>query len=714
MSILYGDDPIVGDYVDSLGRKKIVDRIVSSLNILRQRTPSAVAALVGPWGSGKTTLLNQVEAALARDTQWRVAKYNPWSYATMETAVPAFFSEIRAALPEGSGAESARVAIGGWISRLAPLGSIASAAGADLTGPMQLFADLVSGDRSPEKLRTQAAGLLQDLDTPVLVLIDDLDRLGPDELLMTFKLVRLLGRLPNVYYLLSYDERTLQDVLMRTGLVADEKSRAREYMEKMIQLRLDIPSMLPDDRMALVNTVLQEVLSSHGLQLNDQDEERLSRSWRKCLDRYIIQPRAAKRLFTQVDATWNDVAGEVDFVDFVLMTFLRTFEPSVYGLVEEHSDELLSTAGGVLRRDRAETHQQCWERWLGYIEAADARYPTVIVELLADLFVPLRSARDNMQYGAAARTDISNRKGVGHPDYFYRYTQTGVPQSDISESVILECLRELRESRPSAATEAVTAKLVDNAPLVIAKIMRHGADSTLPVEGLMQVLGANYKAIAAKETGVLARPSWPVLGLAEQLMLSAPEHALTVVKTIYETESGLALVCDLMRQILRSEPLHENKPDWFEDAKSIVADRIEDHLMSLHATTSDTEFEEALRSVWALRDLTSDQHAKDFLWGRIESGGIWNIAKILAAMTPIGRGSDGQEEWISVGELEAESIDSLLGIERVAEELGDILNSNASPSTRPRFSSHPTLGERTQIVLESFARILQSFRTQQE
>ena len=89
-------------------------------------------------------------------------------------------------------------------------------------------------------------------------------------------------------------------------------------MEKMIQLRLDIPTMLPEDRLDLVNAELQEVLTSHGLQLSNQDEERMSRSWAKCVGHYIVQPRAAKRLFTQVDATWHDVAGEVDFVEFVL------------------------------------------------------------------------------------------------------------------------------------------------------------------------------------------------------------------------------------------------------------------------------------------------------------------------------------------------------------------------------------------------------------
>lgn len=714
MSILYGDDPLTGDHGDTFGRNRIVSRVVSSLDVLRDRTPSAVAALVGPWGSGKTTLLNQVEATLVSGSDWRVAKYNPWSYSSMDLAVPAFFSEIRAALPDDSKSEGTRAAIGGWISRLAPLGSIGSVVGADLSGPAQLLADLVAGDRSPEKLRAQAEELLGELNIPILMLIDDLDRLGPDELLMTFKLVRLLGRLPNVYYLLSYDERTLQDVLLRTGLVANEKSRAREYMEKMIQLRLDIPAMLPDDRLSLVNAVLQEVLTSHDIELTDQDMKRMSRSWAKCVDRYIIQPRAAKRLFTQVDATWRDVSGEVDFVEFVLMTFVRTFEPSIYDLVEARSDELLSGGGGTWNFDRKENHQQRWERWLGYIREAEAQHPEAIAELLADLFVPLRSARNNMEYGPAAKTDIANRRGVGHPDYFYRYTQTGVPRTDIAESVILECLRELRESCPGTATAAVTTKLLEDDRLVVSKIMRHGNDSDLPVRGLMQLLASNYEAIDAEETGFMLRPSWAALELAEHLLKSIPEDALSIIETSCQTASGLAFVSDLLRQQLHFGTSGNDPVDWTQKAGFVVAEKIKAQLQGLDETTSDAEFERAFRNIWALRDLTSNDQAQAFLWGLIGSSPRWAAINVLTAMLPIGSGSDGENEWTSVGDFEAESVDSILGIEKVAEALDVTPTPAGPPAPFPRFDHRPTLNERRPFALESFGRTLQSFRRQQE
>jgi predicted KAP-like P-loop ATPase len=121
--------------------------------------------------------------------------------------------------------------------------------GVDASGTVGLVGALIAGDRSPEKLRAEAADGLAGLEQPILVVLDDLDRLDPDELLFTFKLVRMLGRLPNVYYLIAYDEDTLLDILRRTDLVGDAPGRAQLYLEKMVQVRLDVPpARRPADR----------------------------------------------------------------------------------------------------------------------------------------------------------------------------------------------------------------------------------------------------------------------------------------------------------------------------------------------------------------------------------------------------------------------------------------------------------------------------------
>ncbi|WP_399136029.1 P-loop NTPase fold protein [Streptomyces sp. NBUA17] len=56
-----------------------------------------------------------------------------------------------------------------------------------------------------------------------MAITDDLGRLAPEELLVVFKPVRLAGHLPNVYYPISTDEQTLQDVLQRTDPVGSKR-----------------------------------------------------------------------------------------------------------------------------------------------------------------------------------------------------------------------------------------------------------------------------------------------------------------------------------------------------------------------------------------------------------------------------------------------------------------------------------------------------------
>lgn len=174
--------------------------------------------------------------------------------------------------------------------------------------------------------------------------MDDLDRLTPDELLLVFKLVRLVGHLPNVYYLISFDEQTLLDVLRRSDLVGDSEPRAREFLEKIVQVRLDLPAFRERNADVLVDRSLTAVLHSHELTMMPNEQRRFSEAYFRHLQGRLRTPRAIKRFFGQVDATLGSLAGNVDLVDFLLVTFLRTSEPGAYRVLGRHRAELTGTS----------------------------------------------------------------------------------------------------------------------------------------------------------------------------------------------------------------------------------------------------------------------------------------------------------------------------------------------------------------------------------
>ena len=65
---------------------------------------------------------------------------------------------------------------------------------------MSWVADIIKADDTVEKLQNELTQALADQNKRFLIVIDDIDRLAPDEALLIFRLVKSVGRLPNVLY----------------------------------------------------------------------------------------------------------------------------------------------------------------------------------------------------------------------------------------------------------------------------------------------------------------------------------------------------------------------------------------------------------------------------------------------------------------------------------------------------------------------------------
>lgn len=692
-------------------RTALVERVAKSLALMRTRTPSAVTALVGPWGSGKTTVMEAVGRTLKEDGSFTVARYNPWSYSTFDTAITGFFSEIDAALPAALRKTGARVTLGKWVSRLAPLGTLGAFVGADFAPAAQTAADLLAGDQSPETLRREASAVLETLETPILVMIDDLDRLGPDELLMTFRLVRMLGRLPNIYYLLCYDEATLTDVLLQTGLVSNNSGRAHEYLEKMVQLRLDVPRMLPEEVSSLNDSLLREVLAGHSIELSRSDHIRLEGLREVCFDAYLHQPRAAKRLFTQVDAAWPTVAGEVDFVDFLAMTFLRTFEPVIHEFIEAASGQLLIPIQNPMDVVKVVSGSSLsWNDWMQQIRERGSRHPEKIANLLAELFLPVGCAKLGFEYTHSDVERLAEKQRVGHPDFFYRYTQVDVPRHDLSEKILEMCLNELEQELPGAATDKTERILAANPRLVVDKLLRIGYERCLPVSPLLAMTSREYRILGSAQP-VTDSISSPHLRLAECLLRRLdPSSAEAVIRENCRTTQQLLLISDALRQILLSPTAREDMP-WLAIATEHVAKEIESQL-KLHFTKQPShDAEQFFVTVYALRDFTSPEYVQSLLWEKLKKNISWQIEDVLAMLlTPKISNSELGEWEVSSAFLSAEVVDELLGIENIARETGhDKTFEVRSGHLVSRFSQFPYFHERKAAASFAFNKMLDRY-----
>ena len=434
---LFADDPVDGTpkAPDRLSRATFADHVVTLLSRVREQSDSSVLSLIGAWGSGKSSVLDMVQLRLSKVTvstpageeaRWRVINFNPWTFGDAESLQNGFFRELRNALPSDAQWSEARKKIGDFGRAIAPFAGLIPGVSAE--SAVKAAGEAIAGDQSVAAIKAAAEKTLADFGRPILFVMDDLDRLTPSELLLVFKLVRLVGRLPHVYYLLSYDESTLLDVLSRTELVpldaSRDKRRGRDYLEKIIQVRLDLPALREQQAVELVDESLTHVLQSNAITFDEENMNRFRTAFHDHIRRRLDTPRAINRYFAQVNALYVLLGEEVDFIDFLLLTWIRTSEPELYGALQSRRGELTRrTFASFAASANNETHQEALAKWSNLLTEKGVAFGNLdgVLSVLSQMFLPIRSAREGMEWtGKEWYDEIRSRRGVGHIDYFDR------------------------------------------------------------------------------------------------------------------------------------------------------------------------------------------------------------------------------------------------------------------------------------------------------
>ena len=97
------------------------------------------------------------------------------------------------------------------------------------------FGAHVLDTRSLETMIDDLKTHLMSIDCRILIIVDDLDRLQPDELRQTLTLVKTFGNLPNVTHLLAYDRDIVNSALETARSVLSSDERLPTFLEKIVQ-----------------------------------------------------------------------------------------------------------------------------------------------------------------------------------------------------------------------------------------------------------------------------------------------------------------------------------------------------------------------------------------------------------------------------------------------------------------------------------------------
>jgi hypothetical protein len=663
-SRLLGDDPVEDEGEDLLRRSAFAARVTDLIHNVSQETPSAVLALLGPWGSGKTSVLHFVRRRLESGGSWRVVEFNPWMLSDLPSVVQEFFTTLIAALPEDG--KKLRERMAGYAKAVSPFTAPFKLFGISAEEAVRALGEVLAGDQSMEARRRDLEDALRAHGQPILLVADDLDRLHPDELTLIFKLVRLVGRLPNVYYLLAFDEKTVLDVLTSTELAGGNRPRALAYLEKMVQVRLDLPPVHPRLSAQLLDQLLNGLIAKHGVVLDNRAEYRLGQAYRTHLSSYLHEPRQVKRYCAQIEALYPLVASEVDFTDFAIITFVRTFHPGLANVLSAHKEELTGTA---FEFGNKPTHEQRRDAWRERVLEAGVTEQDLggMMSLLGQLFLPIKSALERMEYGSGFYPEFAAGRRVGSPEYFDRYFYLGIGPDDLPDATVLAALTEVLEGSPGDAWSAVLALLPTNAELVLDKLRRLAPANSDAALRLVPALASIADQVP--DQGFFGRAQvvnyfWA----ADLLLLAEPADPGAFAEEVAGA-GGVPFLADACTRGLESAENEGQAMSPAFDALRAETVRLIQAELQRQGTVrpEDTTGVISLLVNWARLDPSADRQA--WMRSKIDSG-AWPIPEVLGMFVPTGTTTTGDgPSRPSLGDAQLGFLDLVVGLAEVVARM---------------------------------------------
>lgn len=113
--------------------------------------------------------------------------------------------------------------------------------------------------------------ILTSLNQSIIVIIDDIDRLTPDEAYQIVRLVKAVADFPGTSFLLCFDPEYLAGALEKHGI-----KKSDQYVDKVVQLRVPLPLITYRDMQRLADIELANLSDKSLTDHFEKDQERLS------------------------------------------------------------------------------------------------------------------------------------------------------------------------------------------------------------------------------------------------------------------------------------------------------------------------------------------------------------------------------------------------------------------------------------------------------
>lgn len=356
-SRISSDLPITGSTEDKFAFAPFAKEVVAHI-FSEEQPESLVVGLSGRWGSGKTSLLNLIDEQLAcskvNDKEIITLRYVPWRVEDRKSMLGNFLPLLTEKIEEEfeksplkssnfsdlfqpvknyvKALENAEPALKAIAKTLSVFGF------SFLEKGLEVFKDINSAmneEKIPdiEHLHRSAYEALMELKIPVVVMIDDIDRLEPNEIVDLLRLVRATAQLPYITFLMAYDQN---HVISAVGDVL--KVNGQEFVEKFVQLPIAVPLVAQSTLENIVRECLTKIIERE-----DVAPYVIESKERKIIDLIdiiaeasaISTPRDVFRILNTVNFRLHSKTEELNFSTIIYLSVIQTKFPLLFGWLNE-------------------------------------------------------------------------------------------------------------------------------------------------------------------------------------------------------------------------------------------------------------------------------------------------------------------------------------------------------------------------------------------
>ncbi len=452
MSKYHNDQPIKGSDQDPdlLNRSNFASNLANVL-LLDYSEDCLTISLEGEWGYGKTSVINLVKRAIKeRAPSSIIVEYNPWLAGKPESLIQDFLLQFSYQLNITDNSKAAARAAEELISYSSLFGVAKLVPGAEPWASIteKVFSKLgkatkdIAGLKKLDLLgKKQKVGkAIAKIKEPIVVIIDDIDRLTPSETFQVLRLVKAVADFTGTSFLLAFDSKYLVSVLEKNSI-----ENAFEYINKIVQLRVPLPIISDEGINELAQVELTNLSEKNLTNVFERDDERLSWVYHRYFKQLIKNPRELKRFFNHLRFVLEQVEGQVCFADLFALSIIATKAAKIYEHLKKVPEAYLLTG---LTKQRAgfadefdETDNPLQNERKQLLETIEPRDRKLIKGILEVIFPKINPS--GFDHFSTASTDAAGR--VSAPQRLYIALHYMTPKNFLSDQEALNFIHGLTD-----------------------------------------------------------------------------------------------------------------------------------------------------------------------------------------------------------------------------------------------------------------------------